>query len=100
MNRLQRELPGKRFVIAELGYGGTDDDGRSIYLQEVYDRIHSSVEAGMDIAGVFIWTGMDNYEWLHGYDAPFGIFTAEREPKPSAHTVRRLIRRTTEVKLP
>ena len=34
--------------------------------------------------GFFFWTGVDNYEWLHGYDVAFGLFDRDRTPRPSA----------------
>ena len=35
-------------------------------------------------AGFFHWTGVDNYEWDHGFDVQFGCFTRDREPRGSA----------------
>ena len=34
--------------------------------------------------GFFHWTGVDNYEWLHGFDVSFGIIDGDRNVRPSA----------------
>ncbi len=33
--------------------------------------------------GFFHWTAVDNYEWLHGYDVPFGLFDRDRNVRAS-----------------
>ncbi len=38
--------------------------------------------------GFFHWTGVDNYEWNHGFDVQFGCFTRDREPRGSAELLR------------
>lgn len=35
----------------------------------------------MRIEGVTVWTGIDNYEWLTGFDLPFGLFDLDRSPR-------------------
>lgn len=95
LRRLHEELPGARFVVAELGYGGDpqlDDDGRCAYLRQALTHIAAAQDAGMRIEGVSLWTGIDNYEWLDGYEVPFGLFTRDRVPRRSAEFIRSAIR--------
>jgi beta-glucosidase/6-phospho-beta-glucosidase/beta-galactosidase len=55
-----------------------------------HSRAASAVgRAGDDVRGFFHWTGVNNYEWLHGYDVPFGLFDRERNIRPSAEILRR-----------
>ena len=42
---------------------------------------------GIDVRGFFHWTGVYNYDWQHGFDVPFGLFTRDREPRESAALV-------------
>ncbi|MGA8015331.1 MAG: family 1 glycosylhydrolase, partial [Candidatus Dormiibacterota bacterium] len=56
------------------------------------DHLRAAIEAssaGVDVRGYLMWTGFDNFEWLEGYSAHFGLIevdraTLERRPKPSA----------------
>ncbi|MEU5833078.1 family 1 glycosylhydrolase [Streptomyces diacarni] len=91
--RLHKELPGKRFLVAEIGYGGHHDTARATYLQAALGHVHDAMNTGMDISGIHLWTGVDNYEWLDGYDVPFGLFDRKRAPRPSAHRLKTLMHR-------
>ncbi|MFC7483454.1 family 1 glycosylhydrolase [Luedemannella flava] len=80
LDRLAHELPGKSLVVAELGYGGTDDDARVDYLTEALGHVHKARADGIDVAGVFLWTGIDNYEWLAGDSVPSACSTVTAAP--------------------
>lgn len=88
LRRLARELPGRPLVVAELGYGGTDDQARVDYLAQALGHVERARADGIEVTGVFFWTGIDNYEWLAGDSVPFGLFDRERQPRRSAEFVR------------
>ena len=48
-----------------------------------------TVRRGIDVRGLFHWTAVDNYEWLHGYDVQFGIIDRDRNIRPSAQVLQR-----------
>jgi beta-glucosidase len=48
-----------------------------------------AIDDGIDVRGLFWWTGVDNYEWTHGYEVQFGLFDRDRNPRPSADVARR-----------
>jgi len=84
LSRLRDELPGTPLLVAEFGVGTDDDRVRAAYLRRGLEVVNQAIGGGIDVRGLFHWTAVDNYEWLHGYDVKFGIIDAERRVKPSA----------------
>jgi beta-glucosidase len=89
LGRLHAELPGTPLVVAEFGIGTDDDDERAAYLRRGLEVVHGAIARGVDVRGFFHWTGVDNYEWNHGYDVRFGIINDDRVVRPSAEVLRR-----------
>ncbi|MEZ5139984.1 MAG: family 1 glycosylhydrolase [Acidimicrobiales bacterium] len=86
LERLHAELPGTPLLVAEFGIGTADDDERADYLVRGLEVVHRALADGIDVRGFFHWTAVDNYEWLHGYDADaaFGLIDRDRTIRPSA----------------
>ena len=84
LRRLHDELPGRPLLICEHGVGTDDDEWRTDVLRESLAVVDDAIDDGVDVRGFFHWTGVDNYEWTFGFDVPFGLFTRDREPRPSA----------------
>jgi beta-glucosidase len=84
LHRLHDELPGRPLLICEHGVGTDDDEWRCDVLRESLCEVEHAIHDGVDVRGFFHWTGVDNYEWLHGFDVPFGLFSRDREPRDSA----------------
>jgi beta-glucosidase len=84
LHRLHDELPGRPLLVCEHGVGTDDDEWRRDVLGESLDHVERAIDDGVDVRGFFHWTGVDNYEWLHGFSVPFGLFTRDREPRESA----------------
>ena len=73
-----REIPGTPLLVAEYGIGTDDDDVRAAYLTRGLEVVHDAIDRGVDVRGFFHWTGVDNYEWLHGYD----VDVRHHRPRP------------------
>jgi beta-glucosidase len=84
LERLHHELPGTPLLIDEYGIGTGDDTQRVHYLEVGLQVVHDALRRGIDVRGLFHWTAVDNYEWLHGYEVSFGIIDADRRVRPSA----------------
>jgi beta-glucosidase len=56
------------------------DQQRVTYLQNHLQQTLNAIHRGIPIAGYFVWTLMDNYEWAEGYrpESCFGIVHVER----------------------
>jgi beta-glucosidase len=97
IRRLHDELPNRPLLLCELGLGTStsrpDDAARTSYLEECLEIVQEAVRDSIDLRGVFFWTGVDNYEWDHGFTAEFGLFTRDREPRGSAEVVKDFVMR-------
>jgi beta-galactosidase len=65
------------------------DEGRRDYFEGYLRACAEAIEMGVNLAGYFAWSLMDNFEWEYGYSRRFGICrvdfdTQERTPKLSA----------------
>lgn len=88
----------KEIYITESGAGYDDappvkgevlDLHRREYVRQCLVELHRSIDDGAPVRGYFLWSFMDNFEWLDGYTRRFGICytdyrTQKRTPKLSA----------------
>jgi beta-glucosidase len=77
--------------------GAIDDPLRIHYLRGHIRAVGEAVARGVDVRGYFVWSLLDNLEWIHGFTKRFGIVhvdfaTLRRTPKRSAHFYREVIR--------
>jgi|FEC22Drversion2_1045045.scaffolds.fasta_scaffold00172_12 beta-glucosidase len=78
--------------------GVVEDLDRVFYLREYLAQLLRGIRAGAPVRGYFVWSLMDNFEWLQGYSARFGLHyvdfkTLKRTPKLSASFYRKVIER-------
>jgi beta-glucosidase len=76
-------------MVTENGVADEDDELRTGFLVDHLRAVVEAIDDGADVLGYLHWTGFDNFEWLEGYGAKFGLVavdraTLERHPKPSA----------------
>jgi beta-glucosidase len=84
LRRAHELVPETPLLVAEYGIGTDDDDQRAAYLKRGLDLTEQAIADGIDVRGFFHWTGVDNYEWLHGFDVAFGLIDRDRNVRPSA----------------
>jgi beta-glucosidase len=89
LDQIHQELPGTPVLVAEYGIGTDDDAIRAEYLARGLAIVQDAIGRGIDVRGLFHWTAVDNYEWLHGYDVSFGIIDRDRRVRPSAEVLAR-----------
>jgi beta-glucosidase len=81
---------GAAFADTRQADGRVHDESRVKFLQEYIKAAAQAVEHGVPLAGYYVWSLLDNFEWAHGYDKRFGIIhvdfvTLERSLKDSAY---------------
>lgn len=69
--------------------GVVQDEDRLSYLKQYFEAAHRAIDDGVNLKGYFVWSLMDNFEWLHGFSKRFGLIrvdfeTQERTLKKSA----------------
>jgi beta-glucosidase len=76
--------------------GKVHDPQRIDYLQRYLLAFERAADEGVEVAGYFLWSLLDNFEWSHGYKQRFGIVyvdfpTGQRTLKDSAFWYRDVI---------
>jgi beta-glucosidase len=76
-------------IITENGIATRDGQKKIKYMKRHVDALEKSIKDGIDVRGYFYWSLIDNYEWLQGLDARFGLYrvdfnTMERKPTNAA----------------
>jgi beta-glucosidase len=84
-------------LITENGIATHSDRKKIKFMKRHVDTIEQCIKAGIDVRGYFYWSLIDNYEWLQGLDARFGLYhvdfdTLERRPTKAALYYAYLIR--------
>ena len=77
--------------------GRVRDQRRIDCVRRHLAELHKAVEAGVPLAGYFLWSFIDNFEWAQGYAQRFGLIwvdfkTQQRILKDSAHWYNGVIR--------
>jgi len=77
--------------------GRVPDVRRINYLRGHIAACHQAIRSGVPLAGYFVWSLLDNFEWSQGYKQRFGLCwtdfnTGRRIPKDSAQWYAEVIR--------
>lgn len=97
----------KNIYISENGTAAEDkisSDGkvydldRIMYLRNYLTQLQRSIAEGAPVRGYFLWSLMDNFEWIRGFEQRFGLYrvdfeTQVRIPKLSVSFYRDVIAR-------
>jgi beta-glucosidase len=102
--RLSADAPGLPLYITENGCAAEDyvnPDGEVNDLERIkFLHLHLAAAAraakdGASLAGYYVWSLLDNFEWAYGYQKRFGIVyvdfaTQQRIPKASSAFISRI----------
>jgi len=106
LRRVHADYAPPRIYITENGAaygtppdatGRVPDVARQRYLWRHFAAAQQAIAEGVPLAGYYLWSLYDNFEWAQGYTKRFGLFwldyaTQARLPKDSAYMCRRIIR--------
>ncbi len=111
---VSKQAPGLPLYITENGraaedyvnpLGEVDDIERVRYLHSHLQAAARAIRDGASLAGYFVWSLLDNFEWAWGYQKRFGIVfvdfgTQRRIPKSSARFYSEVVRANAVPALP
>jgi beta-glucosidase len=88
-------------IITENGIATRNSQKKMDFMRRHIDAVERSISNGIDVRGYFYWSLIDNYEWLEGLDARFGLYkvdfkTLKRRPTNAAAYYSYLIRSRSE----
>jgi beta-glucosidase len=78
--------------------GDDDDEARQQYLLAHVREVWQAINNGVNVRSYFVWSFVDNLEWVDGFDARFGLLAVDyennfmRTPRPSATLYAEIIR--------
>lgn len=87
---------GAAFYDTRTHDGSVKDPERVQFIESYLRACKRAVDEGVPLAGYFVWSLLDNFEWAEGYAKRFGIVfidfpTLERVPKSSFAWYRDLV---------
>jgi beta-glucosidase len=105
LTRLHEDYGAPRILVTESGSAWPDEVGadgsvqdaqRADYLEQHLAAASRAVAAGVPLAGYFVWSLLDNFEWSYGYAKRFGLVhvdyvTQVRTIKTSGHRYAKII---------
>jgi beta-glucosidase len=83
-------------LITENGIPTSDEDDRWGFIYMHLWQVMRAMAAGIPVLGYLYWSLLDNYEWVDGYTAKFGLIgvrfsTQDRIVRPSARWLAQVI---------
>jgi beta-glucosidase len=104
--QLDQDYPVRTMYVTENGAaypdvvgtdGSVDDRERTEYIRGHLDAVQNAIRKDAPVAGYFVWSLLDNFEWAYGYAPRFGLVhvdyaTQRRTIKTSGRRYAELIR--------
>ena len=59
--------------------GNVYDTDRIMYLRNYLTQLQRATAEGVPVAGYFLWSLMDNFEWIFGFEKRFGLYRVDFE---------------------
>ena len=88
LKRVDKDYNHPLIYITENGMAAKDnnivknivqDDDRVSYLKRYLEAAHRAIGDGVNLRGYFVWSLLDNFEWIEGYSKRFGIIRVDYE---------------------
>jgi beta-glucosidase len=82
-------LYGLPLYITENGTCDDNDELRPRYILDHVYQVHRAIEDGIDVAGYYHWSTMDNFELVDGVMSRFGLIHVDHASRARTRTIKR-----------
>lgn len=69
----------KPIIVTENGVADQNDQYRQWWLEETIIAMERAISEGVDVAGYFHWSLLDNFEWAYGWWPKFGLIAIDHK---------------------
>jgi beta-glucosidase len=76
------------FAVTACGVATNDEDERASKVEASLAQVRDAIDEGIDVRGFFHRTAIDGYEWHDGFNARWGLFDRDRNPRPALDALR------------
>jgi beta-glucosidase len=76
------------YAVTACGVATNDEDERATKVEAALSQVREAIDEGIDVRGFFHRTAVDGYEWHDGFNARWGLFDRDRNPRPALDVVR------------
>lgn len=83
------DLPPVMITENGTSFAAIDDQFRIDYLDSHLGAVADAIEQGVDVAGYYCWSLLDNFEWAEGYSQRFGLVHVDFDSPGLTRTPRR-----------
>ncbi|CAG4997867.1 unnamed protein product [Parnassius apollo] len=100
--KIRNDYDNPPVIITENGLAtkeGLDDDDRVTFYRLYINAMLDAIDDGSDIRSYTAWSMMDNFEWLRGFSARYGLYEVDfknpertRTPRKSAFVYKQIVR--------
>jgi beta-glucosidase len=74
LKKVNQMKPYKEIYVTEIGFADKTDKKRPSWILETVRHLLRAKREGVPVKGLLIWSLINNFEWCHGMDTPFGLF--------------------------
>ncbi|XP_057866538.2 coniferin beta-glucosidase isoform X2 [Cryptomeria japonica] len=113
VNYVKTRYSNPLLFLSENGFGNKGNDNLPLLqklndtfrvecIQNALKYLEKSIRQGADVRGYFVWSLLDNFEWVFGYTSKFGMYHIDftdglqRYPKLSAYWYRNFLQGKSE----
>ena len=65
--------------VTENGIATTNSIHRDVFYKSHLQMLSRAMQEDIDVRGYMVWSLMDNFDWLEGYDLNFGLYAVDRK---------------------